>query len=511
MSALRILPPNGLATLSALTALLSPLPPGPKGLFLIGNIFDVPRQSPWLTFREWGRKWGDITSITVFGQTMIILNSVKVAEDLLDLKGANFSVRPVIQMGGEMVGFRDTISLKQDGNPLRQERRLFHQLFGSNKAVERFIAKLLQFLLQNPGQLKTEQPRTTGAIVLRIAFGYEVKEGKDEFIEMFDTRNAIFSRSTHPTAFLVNLLPILRYWPEWLPGGGFRTLAKKWAKDLQVTLDAPLEYVKQEMAAGTAERSFTSTLLEERTGQDELITWAASAVQAGGSSTTATQLESFFLAMTLYPEVQAEAQEEIDRVVGNGRLPDISDRANMPYMTAFCRELLRWHTVVPTGIPHRTREDYIYERDGHPAYLIPKGALVFPNLWFALSLFRHMSHDPDVYPDPMTFNPNRFIETDTKKSEQDPARICFGYGRRVCPGKLLADASLFLVCSMVLSVFNIRKASKDGVDIEPVLGQTTGTVSQPLPFGCTLEARSEHAIALIQGSSGHGAESGLTG
>ncbi|KAJ7617763.1 cytochrome P450 [Roridomyces roridus] len=89
------------------------------------------------------------------------------------------------------------------------------------------------------------------------------------------------------------------------------------------------------MAAGTAERSFTSTLLEERTGQDELITWAASAVQTGGSSTTATQLESFFLAMTLYPEVQAKAQEEIDRVVGIGRLPDISDRANMPYMTAF--------------------------------------------------------------------------------------------------------------------------------------------------------------------------------
>lgn len=65
---------------------------------------------------------------------------------------------------------------------------------------------------------------------------------------------------------------------------------------------------------------------------------------------TAAQLEAFFLAMSLYPEVQAAAQEELDRVVGNDRLPDISDRSQLPYVDALCKEVLRWHVAIPIGI-----------------------------------------------------------------------------------------------------------------------------------------------------------------
>jgi cytochrome P450 len=65
---------------------------------------------------------------------------------------------------------------------------------------------------------------------------------------------------------------------------------------------------------------------------------------------TAAQLEAFFLAMSLYPEVQAAAQEELDRVVGNDRLPDISDRAQLPYIDALCKEVFRWHVAAPIGI-----------------------------------------------------------------------------------------------------------------------------------------------------------------
>lgn len=53
--------------------------------------------------------------------------------------------------------------------------------------------------------------------------------------------------------------------------------------------------------------------------------------------------------MVLYPEVQAKAQEEIDRVVGNNRLPHFEDRANLPYIEAVFLETLRWHPVSPMG------------------------------------------------------------------------------------------------------------------------------------------------------------------
>jgi cytochrome P450 len=61
-------------------------------------------------------------------------------------------------------------------------------------------------------------------------------------------------------------------------------------------------------------------------------------------------METFILAMTLYPEVQRKAQAEIDRVVGNSRLPDYSDQDELPYVDAVLKEVLRWHPVTPLGM-----------------------------------------------------------------------------------------------------------------------------------------------------------------
>ena len=54
--------------------------------------------------------------------------------------------------------------------------------------------------------------------------------------------------------------------------------------------------------------------------------------------------------MALHPEVQRQAQEEIERVVGNSRLPTLDDRAELPYVEALLKELLRWAPVTPLGM-----------------------------------------------------------------------------------------------------------------------------------------------------------------
>ena len=53
--------------------------------------------------------------------------------------------------------------------------------------------------------------------------------------------------------------------------------------------------------------------------------------------------------MVLYPEAQQKAQDEIDAVVGTGRLPDFDDEASLPYVSALCQEVQRWHPVAPLG------------------------------------------------------------------------------------------------------------------------------------------------------------------
>ena len=81
--------------------------------------------------------------------------------------------------------------------------------------------------------------------------------------------------------------------------------------------------------------------------------------------------------MTVYPEVQKIAQDEIDRVVGQNRLPTVADRANLPYVEATLKELLRWHPVAPLSLPHMSSEDDTWE-----GYFIPKGAMLLPNIWW---------------------------------------------------------------------------------------------------------------------------------
>lgn len=72
------------------------------------------------------------------------------------------------------------------------------------------------------------------------------------------------------------------------------------------------------------------------------------------TSQTVSAVQTFFLAMALYPDVQRKAQAELDAVVGGSRLPDFSDRDSLPYINALVKESMRWNQVTPLGKPFRS-------------------------------------------------------------------------------------------------------------------------------------------------------------
>lgn len=94
------------------------------------------------------------------------------------------------------------------------------------------------------------------------------------------------------------------------------------------------------------------------------------------NSQTISTVQTFFMAMACYPEVQLKARAELDAVVGPNRLPNFDDRDSLPYLTAVAKECLRWQSVVPLGIPHRSLAD-----DEYKGYFIPAGSAVIANLW----------------------------------------------------------------------------------------------------------------------------------
>jgi cytochrome P450 len=88
-------------------------------------------------------------------------------------------------------------------------------------------------------------------------------------------------------------------------------------------------------------------------------------------------IQFFFLYMTLYPEIQAKAQAEIDTIIGHDRLPTVSDREHLPYVQALLLEVYRYGIVLPQALPHTlTSGD-----DRYDGYFIPKGSIVIPHVW----------------------------------------------------------------------------------------------------------------------------------
>jgi len=225
--------------------------------------------------------------------------------------------------------------------------------------------------------------------------------------------------------------------------------------------------------------------VEEKLAQDVIAT-----AYVAGANTTASTVQTLFLVMALYPDVQKKAQAEIDAVIGPNRLPDFEDRPSLPYINAIIKELARWHLVLPLAIPHMATND-----DEYNGYYIPKGTIVFGNAW-------SISHDPNTFNDPMEYQPERHLK-DGKLNVMDPNlnSVEFGFGRRICPGRHFSDTSLYLLVSSLLAVYDIKPPIDDqGTTIKLKPEFTGGLTSFPVPFRCVIKPRTPAAEALIRDS-----------
>ncbi|KAF7297433.1 OrdA protein [Mycena indigotica] len=422
------------------------LPPGPPGLPILGNVLDMPSVTEWLTFAEWA-KYGGLCSVTFLGQPMIILNSASAMEEL-DGKGPVFNTRPRLPMAGELVGYNQTLVLMPYGPQFRVFRKHFARLIGTPAAARQFVPlveletnRFLKRLLLKPNAefIDGHLRKLTGAIILRLTYGIEVQDEDDPFVTLIEKANGNFSAATTPGAFLVDIFPSLLLIPETL--APFKRKAKAWAIETKKMVESPYSYTRRQIAAGTAPTSFVSRLLEDeqKLNDQELhdVKYTAGSFYGGGADTTAALLHAFFLAMVLYPEVQRRAQREIDDLLN--------------------------------GVPHAAMEDTILN-----GYWIPKGSIIIANIW-------NMLNDPQVYPAPEVFDPTRYLpDTNVGTTQRDPRHACFGFSRRICPGRELAEISLFSSIAAILATFDIERASGP----LPKHENTQGTISHPKPFDC---------------------------
>ncbi|KAJ6507474.1 cytochrome P450 [Mycena vulgaris] len=462
----------------------TPLPPGPRGYPLIGNIFDMPERHSWKAFAKWGEQYGGIVSIKLLGQPFIIINDSAIATELLERRGNTYADRPTFQMA-TLCSWDRVLSSACDLR-FKEYRKLIAKVIGTRGSVEKFYPGKHAAEARSKGSIGFRSVQTAAAMVLHLTYGYQIKETEsDPFVDLADKAMLEFSQIMRPGAFLIEVLPILKYVPSWVPGANFKRLAKKYKHSCDDLAEIPLAYVREQMDQGQAPSSYVADLLNQPDISDERrgdIKWSAASFYSAGSDTTVSVVTAYFLAAAKYPHIQAKAQVEMDGVVGPNRLPTFDDRDSLPYIDALCKELCRWLPIVPLAAPHRALKDDIYGE-----YLIPKDSFVMPNIWKFL-------HDPSIYQDPFLFNPDRFLGPNP---EPHPAHMgLFGYGRRY--GIHLADVSVWISVAKAVAGLTISRAlDDDGNTIDPVADVTDGIVSRPIPFKCDVKPRSDRVLKMV--------------
>ncbi|KAJ7215170.1 cytochrome P450 [Mycena rebaudengoi] len=477
------------------------LPPGPKPLPLLGNLRDFALKELWISATQWAADFGDVCYLQVLGQGIVILNSSEAATTLLDKRGGIYSDRPYLVMCSELIGGNKLVAFEGYNDVFRNKRKLIQHILGPRSILSyrpmmrTETISFIRDLARTPNGYMDHTRRYAGGLMLSVLYDYKPATNDDEFLRLAGECIEFFANevTSGSGVWPVDIFPFLKYIPAWVPGAGFQRKAAYWKKTVQSLAEEPYRYTKALVDRGITTTSFCSDALrvENQTKETEdSIKWTAAGMYIGSADTTISTVAHFLLAIMDHPEVLKKLQLEIDSVVGRDRLPDFSDRPNLPYVEAVLSETWRWGVPVPINLPHRVTVDDIFR-----GMRIPKGSVILANIWAIL-------RDEAVFPDAFQFRPERFMEEKDPVvlDKMEPRNYVFGFGRRRCPGADLVESSIWLLVVTMMATLDISKPlDSNGTPIEPNVGYGSNAKFRiPSQFKCDIRFRSSHAESLVE-------------
>ncbi|KAM9857000.1 cytochrome P450 2U1 [Aulostomus maculatus] len=488
---------------------LANIPPGPKPLPVVGNfgVFLVPTfilrkfgkasespgKTPAIALTELANVYGNVYSLFVGNQLIVVLNGYEVLRDALSNHPDVFSDRPDIPVVTIMTK-RKGIVFAPYGPVWKKHRKFCHATLRSfgvgTLSLEPHVlqgltsvkSELLRLEEESGGTGVDPAPLISNAVsnvICSLILGQRFHHEDPEFRTLLDLMVRGLEICVNSPAVLINIFPLLYY----LPFGVFKELRqvegditaflKGIIADHRDTLDPdnPRDLVDMyliemlaQQAAGEEDSSFT----------EDYLFYIIGDLFIAGTDTTTNSVLWVLLYMVLHPDVQDKVQAEIDSVVDRHRGPSLIDRVSLPFTEATIMEVQRLTVVVPLGIPHMASKTTDFR-----GYTIPRGTVILPNLW-------SVHRDPSMWDDPDTFNPERFLDVEGKLLRKE-CFIPFGIGRRVCMGEQLAKMELFLMVTSLLQAFKFRLP--EGAPAPPLHGRF-GLTLTPCPYAVCVSPRS---------------------
>ncbi|KAF3043074.1 hypothetical protein E8E11_002277 [Didymella keratinophila] len=433
---------------------------GPRNWPLVGNIPDI-KYNAADKYREWSKQYGAVYQIQLGNEPVVVVNSAEAARKIFGGNSQALSSRPVFWTFHKVLSNTagTTIGTSPFNDSLKRRRK------GAASALNKpSIATYIDHLdLETKDFIKdgfeSGRAGTVGvdpmpmierlslSLSLTLNWGTRMGSRNDPMFHEITEVEAAISKFRSTTGNLQDYIPILRL----NPFSGGTKMAKEYRFRRDVYLTKLNKDLDDRMEKGTHKPCIQANIIQDKEAalNKEELTSISLTMLSGGLDTITTLVQWSVALLAQRPDIQTKAVAEIRKLYPDDQpLADAYDDQKCAYIVALVRECLRFYTVLRLALPRATVKDVIYE-----GKLIPAGSTIYLNAWAC-------NMDPDVWTDPETFRPERWLES------PDAPLFTYGLGYRMCAGSLLANRELYLVFLRMLGAFEIVKDSE--VDTHPV-------------------------------------------
>ncbi|XP_013404323.1 cytochrome P450 2C15 [Lingula anatina] len=450
-------------------------PPGPFCFPMVGClpqlIISGRRRQP-TDLLPWYDTYGDIMHIKIGEQHMVILGTKELQQEAFVKKASSVSERPLwVYIFDRLVGKDGAGVIMNSGHAWKELRRFtlssFRDLGVGKHSLQERIQDEARYLVQsmedengNPFSPRDRIGKAVSNIISIVVFGTRWN---------YDEPSEMLTNVDQTLRLLTGILIFTDFGRVFTPTKKIFALVDR----LRELIAQELERHRQTFDPNDI-RDFIDLFIKvTQEGQDpEVFTEknffrTIADLYMAGTDTTANTLRWSLVHMVNEPHVQKKVQQEINEVIGQGRVVKMEDKIRMPYTEATILEVFRMSPVAPFGVAHATSESV--EVGG---YTIPKGTIVIADQYRIL-------HDKCNFEDPYQFKPERWLDSSGKVTKSG-AYIPFSTGPRVCLGKGLAEMEAFIFFTTLMQnfVFKVPNGEKHPNGIE---GINTG-VFMPYPY-----------------------------
>ncbi|KAJ4811978.1 Cytochrome P450 84A1 [Rhynchospora pubera] len=442
-----------------------PLPPGPPGLPIIGNMLMMDQ----LTHRGLARLskiYGGIFHLRLAFLHAVTISTPEMAREVLQVQDNTFSNRPATIAITYLTYDRADMAFAHYGPFWRQMRKLCVMKLFSRRRAESWASardevvstiKIVGSKVGAPVNIGESVFNLTKNIIFRAAFGAQISiEDQDEFISILQEFSKLFG------AFNIgDFVP----WLKWMDLNGINKRLKNARAALDRFIDRIIdEHLANPKEADAPDADMVDDMLAflteacgakaaDETGDSqgflrltrENIKAIIMDIMFGGTETVASAIEWAMAELMKCPEEMKLVQQELADVVGMDRTVQESDLNRLPYLKCAIKETLRLHPPIPLLL-HETAEN-----SEVAGYFIPKQSRVMINVWA-------VGRDKSAWKDAESFKPGRFAPGGDGANIDFKGNffelLPFGSGRRSCPGMQLGLYALELAVANLMHCFD---------------------------------------------------------